>query len=164
MAEPVTVQKLKANGQVSVEWSGQVLARDARQLVLEARFNRAAMELGYVTLEPGDRFVETYYTERWYNVFAIYSREGGEFKGWYCNISRPTEIVEPARPGEALLVRTVDLELDYFRQPGGREFVLDQAEFAELSLAPDERAAAVAALAELQALATAGDGPFGAGA
>jgi predicted RNA-binding protein associated with RNAse of E/G family len=160
MNEPVRVQKLKPTGEVVIEWSGRVLERDVHGLTLEARFTRKTMALGYVTMATGDRFVETYYTDRWYNVFAIYAGDSGEFKGWYCNISRPTEIIEPARPGEAVLVRTVDLALDYFRQPGGREFVLDEDEFAELSLPPEEAAAARAALEEVRAAAGAGLGPF----
>ncbi len=162
MSEPVTVQKLRPSGEVAIEWSGGLLARDAHSLVLEARFNRKTMPLGYVTMVTGDRFVETYYTDRWYNVFAIYAGDSGEFKGWYCNISRPTEIVEPARPGEALVVRTVDLALDYFRQPSGRDFVLDEDEFAALKLPPAEAAAARAALDELRAMSGAGVGPFAA--
>jgi hypothetical protein len=160
MNEPVTVQKLKPNGQVAVEWSGRLLARDAHSLVLEARFNRKTMPLGYVTLAAGDRFWETYYTDRWYNVFAVSAGDTGPLKGWYCNLSRPTEFVEPAAAGAPLLVRTVDRALDYFRQPSGREFVLDEDEFAALNLPPEEAAAARRALAELRALAGAGVGPF----
>ena len=162
MPEPVRVQKLKPSGEVAIEWSGDILSRDAHGLVLEARFTRKTMPLGYVTLAQGDRFVETYYTDRWYNVFAIYGGDSGEFKGWYCNVSRPAMLVEPAQPGETLLVRTVDLALDYFRQPNGREFVLDEDEFAELALEPREADAARSALAEVRALAGAGLGPFAA--
>jgi predicted RNA-binding protein associated with RNAse of E/G family len=161
MPDPVTVQKLKPTGEVAVEWSGHLVARDGRSLVLEARFNRRTMPLGYVTMATGDRFVETYYTDKWYNVFAIYAGDSEEFKGWYCNISRPAEIIEPAGPpGEALVVRTVDLALDYFRQPNGRDFVLDEDEFAALKLTPAERSAARAALDELRVMGGAGLGPF----
>ena len=160
MNEPVTVQKIRPSGEVAIEWSGRLLARDAHSLVLEARFTRKTMPLGYVTMATGDRFVETYYTDCWYNVFAIYAVDSGEFKGWYCNISRPAEIIEPRKPGEALLVKTVDLALDYFRQPSGRDFVLDEDEFAELRLPAAEAAAARAALDELRVLAGAGLGPF----
>src|SRR4051794_32675278 len=73
MNEPVRVQKLKPSGEVAVEWTGRLVSRDAHSLVLEARFNRKTMPLGYVTMATGDRFVETYYTDRWYNVFAIYA-------------------------------------------------------------------------------------------
>jgi len=158
MNEPVTVQKIRPSGEVAIEWSGRLLSRDAHSLVLEARFTRKTMPLGYVTMATGDHFVETYYTDRWYNVFAIYAVDSGEFKGWYCNITRPAEIYP--EPSGGWRVRAVDLALDYFRQPGGREFILDEDEFAALGLEPAEAGMARAALAELQALARTGQGPF----
>jgi uncharacterized protein len=155
--EAVLVDKLNLAGEVTVQWSGQVLKRGEREMVLEATFTHAARDLGYVRLGPGDRFIEHYYTDRWYNVFAIYDAEGA-FKGWYCNITRPAEIM--AAPGGGVWVRAVDLALDYFRQPDGHEFILDEDEFAGLPLSPHEVSAARAALAELRALAAAGQGPF----
>ncbi len=158
MPEPVTVDKLNLAGEVTVQWTGQVLRRSEHELVLDARFTHRARDLGYVRLGPGDRFVEHYYSDRWYNVFAIYNAADGVFKGWYCNITRPAEIT--AEPGGGVRVRAVDLALDYFRQPGGQEFILDEDEFAALALGPAEVAAARAALAELRALAAAGEEPF----
>ena len=158
MPETATVDKLNLAGEVTVQWSGQVLEHTERELVLEAIFTHSARDLGYVRLGPGDRFVEHYYADRWYNVFAIYDAAGGEFKGWYCNVTRPAEIF--AEPGGGVRVRAVDLALDYFRQPGGREFILDEEEFAALPLSPAEVSAAQAALTELRALAAAGQGPF----
>ena len=163
MREPVTVQKLNLEGAVQLEWTGKVLEHTEREVVLEALFNQKQRDLGYVSLKPGDRFVEYYYADRWYNIFAIYDAADGAFKGWYCNVTRPAEIIRPppgAPSGAGLLVRAVDLALDYFRQPGGREFVLDEDEFAALALSPDEANAARAALAELRALAASGAGPF----
>ena len=58
-------------------------------------------------------------------------------------------------------MRAVDLALDYFRQPDGTEFVLDEDEFAALALPADEAATCRAALDELRALAGAGAGMFG---
>ena len=159
-ATPVIVDKLNLAGEVTVQWSGTVLERRASELVLTATFTHSARDLGYVRLAPGDLFVEHYYTDRWYNVFAIYDGEDGAFKGWYCNITRPTQI--SAEPGGGLRARAVDLALDYFRQPGGREFVLDEDEFNALALPAAEAEQARAALAELQALAAAGAGPFAA--
>ncbi len=160
MPETVTVQKLNPAGEVTVTWTGEVLARDETSVRLAATFTRGPMALGYVTLRPGDRFVEQFYTDRWYNVFAIYNVGDGEFKGWYCNITRPAEI-GPNPAGAGLLVRAVDLALDYFRQPDGTEFVLDEDEFAALALPADEAATCQAALEELRALAAAGAGPCG---
>src|SRR5258708_39920161 len=160
MTESVTVDKLNLAGEVSVTWSGQVLRRSEHELVLEALFTHSARDLGYVRLGPGDRFVEHYYTDRWYNVFAIFDAKDGLFKGWYCNITRPAEISgEPGSPA-GVRVRAVDLALDYFRQPSGREFILDEDEFAALALEAAEASTARAALAELRALAAGGQGPF----
>ena len=158
MPDRVTVDKLNLAGEVTVQWSGQMLEQSGQELVLEATFTHAARDLGYVRLAPGDRFVEHYYADRWYNVFAIYNAGDGVFKGWYCNITRPAEIT--AVPGQGVRVRAVDLALDYFRQPDGREFILDEDEFEALNLGPDDVHAARAALAELRALAAAGQGPF----
>ncbi|OQY20658.1 MAG: hypothetical protein B6I35_10355 [Anaerolineaceae bacterium 4572_32.2] len=46
------------------------------------------MDLGYVALEPSDRWTECFYTDRWYNVFEIHAADDS-LKGWYCNITRP---------------------------------------------------------------------------
>ncbi|MGH2523548.1 MAG: DUF402 domain-containing protein [Anaerolineales bacterium] len=153
MNEDVTVHKLDLTGEEKISYPGRVLARDARSIVIEAFFGRERMELGYVTLKPGDRFVEYFYGDRWYNVFVIYDVDGGALKGWYCNIIRPAEMT-------AEHVRAVDLALDYFVQPSGREFILDEDEFNALPLSPDERNAARAALGELQRMAAQHMGPF----
>lgn len=153
MTDRIVIHKLDLEGKEKISYPGRVLERTAQSVVVEAFFARERMELGYVTLKPGDRFVEYFYADRWYNVFAIYDVDDGRFKGWYCNITRPAEM-------KAGHVRAVDLALDYFRQPSGREFILDQDEFAALPLSPEEIAAAHAALAELQTLAAQRIGPF----
>ena len=156
MSERVTVEKLNLAREVVIAYDGVLVDRTATSVVLEATFTRGPMALGYVTLAPGDRFVEYFFTDRWYNVFAIYNAEDGALKGWYCNVTRPAE-VEARADGTSLVVRAVDLALDYFRQPGGAEFVLDEDEFSALPLTPEERAAARAALEELRAMAARGE-------
>lgn len=155
MNERVRVEKLNLARDVVIAYDGVLVERTATRVVLEATFTRGPMALGYVTLALGDRFVEYFFTDRWYNVFAIYDGEDGAFKGWYCNVTRPAEV---EADGEAnLVVRAVDLALDYFRQPGGAEFVLDEDEFSALPLTAEERAAARAALEELRAMAARGE-------
>ena len=158
MSEGVTVYKLDLAGNTALQYSGRVVARTATEVVLEAPYTLGRRELGYVTLEDGDRFVEHFYTDRWYNVFVIYAGQSGALKGWYCNITRPAQVAEA--PGGGLAVSAVDLALDYFVQPGGEEFVLDEDEFAVLPLRPEEAAAAWAALDELRRLAGERAGPF----
>lgn len=158
VTDEVVVSKLRPDGSVAISYAGRVLAHTANEVVLEAIFGRETMELSYVTLETGDRFVEHFYSDRWYNIFVIYDGGSGALKGWYCNVTRPAAIEETAEGG--LVVRAVDLALDYFVQPGGSEFVLDEDEFEALALGPEDTAAAWAALAELRALARERRGPF----
>jgi predicted RNA-binding protein associated with RNAse of E/G family len=132
-----------------------VLGRTASAVVLEAFFSRERMELGFVTLKPGDRFMEYFYADRWYNVFVIYDVDNGRLKGWYCNVTRPAIIADRE-------VSAVDLALDLWIASDGSALVLDEDEFAALPLAPEEKATARAALDELRALAAAHAGPFGA--
>ena len=153
MTNAITIHKLNHESEETFSYPGRVLARDQRSVTVEAFFGREPMELGYVTLKPGDRFVEHFYSDRWYNVFKIYDAEDGQLKGWYCNITRPAAIAENS-------IRAEDLALDYFVQPAGREFILDEEEFAALPLLPEEVTAARAALLELQTLAAQRAGPF----
>ena len=151
----ITVHKLDHSGVEKLSYTGKVLQRTATSVMLEAHFALDTMELEYVTLKRGDRFVEYFYSDRWYNVFAIFDADDNTFKGWYCNITRPAQIADGH-------IRAEDLALDYFVQPSGNEFIMDEDEFAALPLTPEERTAARAALAELRALAAARAGPFAA--
>jgi protein associated with RNAse G/E len=153
MPEPVTVIKTNHNGQEVWRYEGVILKRGADYVLLEARFNRDDMDLGYVTFQRGDRFVETFYTDRWYNVFEIHAVGDDSFKGWYCNFTRPAMIADG-------IVQADDLALDLFVYPGGRMLVLDEDEFEALSIPQAEREAVLAALAELQTRAARGQPPF----
>lgn len=121
----VVVRKLRDDGTEAFRWTGRLLERDERGVVVVARFNGPPGDLGYVTLEQTDLFVEFYCFDRWYNVFQIYSGQG-ELKGWYCNVSTPAE------SSDAELVYT-DLVLDVFVPPSGDSLVLDEDEFAQRS-------------------------------
>ena len=160
-ARPLVVQKLLYDGSKSYRWVGREIHRDADHLFFTAIFERDGRDLGYVRFEKVDVFYEWYYFDRWYNVFQVYSA-GGELKGWYCNVTQPALVADDEAGG--LAVRAVDLALDYFLQPSGKEFVLDEDEFAALPLTPETAAAAWAALAELRRLAAERAGPFAAGA
>ena len=99
-----------------------------------------------------DSDLETFYRDRWYNVFAVYDRDDGVLKGWYCNVTRPATITDAA-------VSSDDLALDVWVSPAGDVTVLDEDEFAALPLPPADRTAARAALAQLLALAGRGELP-----
>jgi predicted RNA-binding protein associated with RNAse of E/G family len=143
-----TVKKLNPARQETFRYTGRLLTQQADRIVLEAEFNRDDLPIYEIILRCGDRFVETYFTDRWYNVFAIYDRDENRLKAWYCNIGHPAEI----GTGE---VSYIDLALDLLVYPDGRQVVLDEDEFAALALPAEEALQARRALQELQALFTA---------
>ncbi len=143
MAPEIRVFKQNLAGEVTWQYAGRVLRREPTSVTLEAYFNRPDMPFLDVVLKQGDRYVETYYSDRWYDVFEIYDRDDGRLKGWYCNVTRPAVITEAS-------VAYVDLALDLWISEDGRQTVLDRDEFQALGLDPPEREQALQALTELQ--------------
>ena len=139
------MQKKNLSGEVTVEYEGVVLQRGENSVTLEALFTREDMPFMDVIFKKGDRFVEYFYADRWYNIFAVHDRENGEVKGWYCNIGKPAEI-------EADVVSYVDLALDLWVSANGKQTVLDEDEFEELALSKELSAAALKGLEELKTL------------
>ena len=143
--QEITVIKQNPQGEETWRYQGRLVERGEETIIIEAHFDREDMEFHGMQLCKGDRFVETYYYDRWYNIFAIHDREDGRLKGWYCNIATPT-VIENSR------ILYKDLALDLLVFPDGRQLVLDEDEFAELSISAEKRAKARAALAELRTL------------
>ena len=141
----IKVQKKNPAGKLTYEYEGQVLNRDEYSIVLEALFDRADMPFMDVVFKNGDRFVEYYFTDRWYNIFAVHDREDGKVKGWYCNIGKPAVIEDGT-------VSYVDLALDLWVSSDGKQTVLDEDEFQELEISDELRSNALKGLAELQDL------------
>ncbi len=139
----IRVLKQNLAGEVVWQYTGRVLQRQSTSVTLEAYFNRDDMPFLDVILKRGDRYVETYYSNRWYDIFEIYDRDDGQRKGWYCNVTRPAVITDAT-------VAYVDLALDLWISDDGRQTVMDRDEFEALGLAPPEREMALQALAELQ--------------
>lgn len=137
------IQKKNLQGEVVFQYDGEVLRREENAIVLEAFFGRDDMAFMNVTLKRGDRFVETFYTDRWYNIFEIFDRDDGSFKGWYCNIGKPA-VVEDG------VVSYIDLALDLWVTPDGTQTVLDEDEFHELNLEDDLKQYTYTSLRELQ--------------
>jgi len=139
----ITVLKRDLQGEVTWRYTGKVLKRGENFVLLEANFNRSDLPFHGIILKRGDRFVETFYSDRWYNIFEIYDREDGCFKGWYCNIAYPAEI-------EHQQVSYIDLALDLLVYPDGQQLVLDEEEFTEMPLSLEVQRQALSALKELQ--------------
>lgn len=152
--DSITVIKRNLNGAETWRYTGQVLARGPHVVLLEARFNRDDMPFMDVTLKRDDRFVEWFYTDRWYNVFEIHDRDDDAIKGWYCNLGRPAVLEAGDR------ISYVDLALDLWVAADGAQTLLDVDEFEALGLDSDVRTAVLAALAELQTLFRTNKPPF----
>lgn len=146
------VYKLDETGREVWQYPATLLERHPNAVRLEAFFNRPDMDLGYTTFNRQDRFVEYFYNDRWYNVFAIYDRDDRAHKGWYCNICRPAHITAEA-------VRCADLALDLWVAANGQTRILDEDEFASLTIPPHDRAHGLQALRQLLTLAQNGQLP-----
>lgn len=140
----ITVQKKNLAGEVTWQYDGDVLKRGLNYVVLEALFNRPDTPFMDVVLKENDRFVETFFADRWYNIFEIHDRDDGGLKGWYCNIGKPAVI-------EDGVVSYVDLALDLWVSVNGEQTVIDEDEFEILNLEEEMKMKALSGLKELQA-------------
>jgi protein associated with RNAse G/E len=148
----IIVYKLDERGHHVWQYPAVVLEQQPHLVRLEAFFNREDLDLGFVRFKRGDRFLETFYNDRWYNVFAIYDRDNKQLKGWYCNICRPAEITATA-------VRCEDLALDVWVTPDQDPQILDREEFAALPITGQERQQCWRAVQEIKRLARDGELP-----
>ena len=147
MSDKITIIKQNAHGQEDWRWEAAVLQRTATALLVEAYFNYKQEKVTFhgITLTRGDPFIEFYSNRCWYNIFEMRDQASNQLKGWYCNVTRPAHI-----SADPLIYD--DLALDLLVYPDGRQLVLDEDEFAELSLPPTDTQAAVSALQELQTI------------
>jgi predicted RNA-binding protein associated with RNAse of E/G family len=139
----IKVIKLDISGRLVWQYEGKLLRRRPHSLTLGAFFDVGDVRVADVVLRKGDRFVETFYDERMYNVFQVCDALSGKLKGWYCNVSRPAVLTADS-------VSWVDLALDLWVSPDGSQAVLDREEFEALDIEANERELALSALAALQ--------------
>jgi len=138
----ITVIKRNTLGEEQTRYTGEVIERRTDGVIIEAYWTWATKELGYTRFEPGDRFIEYYYADRWYNMFAISNKDGSK-KGWYCNVAAPAVI-------SADSIEQIDLLLDVWVDPTGKPLVLDEDEFeADTTLSDEQRAGAKQGLRDL---------------
>lgn len=149
-AKILDIIKLNTFHEETWRYEGRVLEQTEYSVLIEARFNRSDFLFHEILLRENDRFVERYYGDRWYNIFAIHDKDDDRIKGWYCNVTYPAEIT-------ADRVSYVDLALDLLAYPDGRYLVLDEDEFSELKLDQETIKNARQALDQLIQLAENGD-------
>jgi predicted RNA-binding protein associated with RNAse of E/G family len=145
MPELITVLKRNPAGEVTWQYEGTLLRRGPNVITLEALFNREDTPLMEVVFKRGDRFIETFFSDRWYNVFEVHDRDDGRLKGWYCNIGRPADLKIDS-------VSYIDLALDLWVAADGTQTVLDEDEFAGLPVDAETRARARTGLQELRSV------------
>jgi len=139
----IDVVKQDHLGREVIRYPGVVLAQDEHSIILEAVFSMGDTPVMEVVLQRGDRFIETFFSDRWYNIFEIFDHTTGDFKAYYCNIGHLAQIGDET-------VEYRDLALDLVVLPDGRQFVLDEKEFLDLDLAKETKCLARAGLAAVQ--------------
>jgi len=148
MGAMITVIKQDPQGVEKIRYQGDILERLPTGVVIQAKWTLPPKELGYTRFEPGDSFTEYYYSDRWFNIFAILD-VNGKRKGWYCNVAQPATIYDDC-------IEQIDLLLDVWVNPQGETLLLDEDEFAAATtLSEEQRTGADEGLrALLQLLAT----------
>jgi len=122
----ITVIKQDPQGNAQLRYQGTIIKHLPHGVVLQASWTNPMRDLGYTRFEPGDCFIEYYYTNRWFNVFDI-ADAAGTRKGWYCNITEPAVIFDDR-------IEQIDLMLDVWVNPEGNHLILDEDEFASSTI------------------------------
>src|SRR5436309_15013998 len=105
----ITVVKLSPRGETKIQYQGEVVEHLSHGVIIRAYWSQPTKKLGYVSFEPGDRFIEYYYTDRCYNIFDIANAQVVR-KGCYSNIAEPAILF-------AHRIEQVDLFLDVWVSP-----------------------------------------------
>jgi uncharacterized protein len=139
----LTIIKLDYLGRETWRYKGELLEQGDNHLILKAYYDRQDEYVHELLLRTGDLFIETFFNDRWYNIFEIYDVSDSQLKGWYCNIGWPAKF-----QNDTISYR--DLALDLLVLPDGSQTVLDVDEFEFLPLPQNVRQQAKAALENLQ--------------
>ncbi len=149
----ITVSKLNTLGKTKIQYQGEIIERLSDRIIIQAYWEHPLKDFGYACFEPGDRFIEYYYTHRWFNIFDI-SNADGKRKGWYCNIAEPAYIHDDQ-------IKQIDLLLDVWVDPWGSPLLLDEDEFeADTTLNNWQRQGAHQGLHDLLQMIAAQIDPF----
>ena len=139
----ITVIKQNESGVETWRYDATLLLRENNTVILEAYFNRDDSMLFDVVIKRNDRFIEAFFSDRWYNIFEIRDRESSILKGWYCDICKPAVITENQ-------ISYIDLALDLWVYPDGKQEVLDEDNFNQLDISANIRQSAVNSLQDLK--------------
>jgi len=127
------------------KYSGKLIEKGNNKTVIEAYFDRGETQVDQLILRRGDKFIETYYSDKWFNIYEIQDQLSGQVKAWYCNLCYPAQIDQ-----DSVIYR--DLELDLLVYPDGAQVILDMEEFEALPIASEVRLKALEGLKQLREL------------
>lgn len=119
------VHKCNHKGERKYSYAGELEMRDASKIVVKAPWTFDEIALSYSRFSPGDLFTETFYFDRWHNIFEIAGVDH-HLKGWYGNVTRPARLIDDDLEWD-------DLALDAWMSADGHLLVLDEDEFEELA-------------------------------
>lgn len=143
MQDAFTIIKNDHLGREVWRYPATLIDRSVRGVLFDASFNHADLDFNGLLLKQGDRFLELYPFDKYFNIYEIYDRDSGLRKAWYCNVTRPIRIMDAC-------ISYDDLALDLLVFPDGRQLVLDEDEFAELNLDDGLKEKALKGLGELR--------------
>ncbi len=145
--------KRAPDGRVIMEYSGALARRQTAMIVIDATWERQDHDLGYTVFAQGDRFIEFFYSDQWFNVLRIHRGTDGSLKGWYCNITRPAMIADAT-------ITYDDLYLDIWVDATYQTLLLDEDEFMAATLDEATRARARVAVETILHWVAERRGPF----
>ncbi len=132
-AQTLTVYKQNHLGEPVFSWESELVAESSTFRQVRAGFSGAdAVPVDKVTFRKGDLFLESYYTDRWYNVFEVHQGSSDQVKCWYINLSYPAHFTAES-------ITWQDLALDLVVYPSGEYRLLDEDEFDDLLIEPTVR-------------------------
>ncbi len=146
------IRKILTDGSIKIEYQGTLREVTEEYISIDTGWSREPLDLGYVLFEPDDTWIETFFHEKWYNIFRIASGKG-ELKGFYINIAKPPVIGPDTIDWE-------DLAIDLWVRPDESYLILDEDEFEELVLDLETREKALGALEEVKTLIEKLEGPL----
>ena len=127
---PATVRAFLPDGRLKATWQGRLLAGPG-WWALAADWSRPAADVEAFRFEPGDRLIEVFWPDRWYNVIRV-AAPGGGLKGYYLNVASPARLRRARRPDGPWELVYTDGVLDAVVVPGGRWWWLDRQDFRRL--------------------------------
>ncbi len=130
----LTVYKQNYRGELVFQYKGIELIRTSSYIIIEAFFGRDYVT-DYHAFKHGDRMLEWFFMDRWYNIFELHHRQTDVLEGWYCNITRPAYIRQYG-------IYADDLAIDVMVYPDGQFCILDMDEFNALPLSAETHYAA----------------------